>query len=252
MFESIYKKKVKDKYIEEVALILNNAIGSALPLKNAYTLAEECLRELRNYTLNETFCDDPNPRVDIMAYYSLCSLINESSSTDDKSNVLKTSVMAKILKEKLDGFEEMSLLENSICRFGEHVLSFGLSAPTEESIELIKNEAVQVIMEFMKDQELIAKEQDVEKIVKNVSSKVGDREVLKVGENILAVSVLSNAAGYYIDQGETDMANSYFMCIGKVLRKYFEGRMEKYSDYQKHALQSVMRSYGSLAEELMD
>jgi len=103
----------------------------------------------------------------------------------------------------------------------------------------------------MKDQEALVPESDVKTIVNNVSANVGDREVSKVGAQILAVSVLSNATGYLIDQGENDVAYNYFICIGAAIRKYFEGRLDSYSDYQKSALQAIMQDYRSLGEELM-
>lgn len=68
-------------------------------------------------------------------------------------------------------------------------------------------------MGLMKEQGVLVPESDVKTIVNNVSAKVGDREVSKVGARILAVSVLSNATRYFIEQGENDVAYNYFMCI---------------------------------------
>ncbi|WP_170961151.1 hypothetical protein, partial [Ectopseudomonas oleovorans] len=179
------------------------------------------------------------------------SMISETSSADDKTTVLKLSVMAGVLKEKLGPFEKMTSLEKGIFQFGEQVLAGGLSAPSSNDIDKIKSDAVQVIMGLMKEQDALVSESDVKTIVNNVSANVGDREVSKVGAQILAVSVLSNATGYFIDQGENDIAYSYFMCIGAAIRRYFEGRLDSYSDYQKSALQAIMQDYRSLGEELM-
>lgn len=226
-------------------------LGPTLPAENAYNLAEECLNELRSHISSGMFHDGPDPKEDIMAFYSMCSMISETSSADDKTTVLILWVMAEVLKEKLGPFEKMTSLEKGIFQFGEQVLAGGLSAPSSNDIDKIKSDAVQVIMGLMKEQEALVSESDVKTIVNNVSANVGDREVSKVGAQILAVSVLSNATGYFIDQGENDIAYSYFMCIGAAIRRCFEGRLDSYSDYQKSALQAIMQDYRSLGEELM-
>lgn len=251
MFGFFKKKGGKNQYLNRVAAILHENIGPTLPAENAYNLAEECLNELRSHISSGMFHDGPDPKEDIMAFYSMCSMISETSSADDKTTVLKLSVMAGVLKEKLGPFEKMTSLEKGIFQFGEQVLAGGLSAPSSNGIDKIKSDAVQVIMGLMKEQEALVSESDVKTIVNNVSANVGDREVSKVGAQILAVSVLSNATGYFIDQGENDIAYSYFMCIGAAIRRYFEGRLDSYSDYQKSALQAIMQDYRSLGEELM-
>jgi hypothetical protein len=251
MFGFLKKKNGKDQYLLRVAEILHENVGPTLPLKNAYNLAEECLSELRGNISRGMFHDGPNPKENIMAYYSMCSMVNEMSAANDKMTVLKLSVMTRALKDELGAFENMTSLEKGIWQFGEQVLADGLSAPSESEIAKIKSDSVQIIMDLMKDQEVVALEHDIKKIVDNVSSNVGDKEVSKVGERILAVSVLSNATGYYIDQGENDIARSFFMCIGAAIRKYFEGQMESYNDYQKNALRVIMQDHRSLGEELI-
>lgn len=251
MFSLFKKKSDKDKYLMRVAEILHENIGPTLPLENSYNLAEECLNELRAHISRGTFQDGQNPNEKIMAYYSMCSMISETSATDDKMTVLKLSVMANVLKGKLGAFENMTPLEKGIWQFGEQVLAGGLNAPSEGDVAKIKSDAVQIIMELMKEQEATISEHDVKTIVENVSANVGDREVSKVGDRILAVSVLSNATGYYIDQNEKYVAYSYFMCIGAAIRKYFEGQLDSYSEYQTNSLRVIMQDYRSLGEELM-
>ena len=219
MFGFFKKTSCKDQYLLKVAAILHENIGPTLPLENAYNLAQECLSELKAHISNGTFHDGRNPNEKIMAYYSMCNMISETSSADDKTIVLKLSVMAGILKGKLGSFENMTPLEKGIWLFGEQVLEGDLSAPSEGDVAKIKSNAVQIIMELMKHQEVTVSENDVIMIVENVSANVGEREVSKVGERILAVSVLSNATGYYIDQNENNIAYSYFMCIGAAIRK---------------------------------
>jgi hypothetical protein len=250
MFGIVKKKGGKDQYLLKVAEILHKNIGPILPLENAYNLAEECLDELREHISRGMFHDGPDPEQNIMAYYSMCSMISETSSADDKMNTLKLSIMAGVLKDKLGPFEKMTSLEKGIFQFGEQVLDGGLSAPSEQEIGETKSAAIQIIMGLMNEQEALVPESEVKKIVENVSANVGDREVSKVGAKVLAVSVLSNATGYFIDQGEHDVAYSYFMCIGAAIRKYFEGHLDSFSDYQISALQAIMQDYKSLGEEL--
>ncbi|GAA4106294.1 hypothetical protein [Zhongshania borealis] len=241
-------KRRKDEYLRRVVPILQKNIG---PGFNAYSLAEECLGELRGNISSGMFHDGPNPKENIMAFYSICSMISETSSADDRATILKLSVMAGVLKEKLGPFENMTSLEKGIFHYGEQVLAGGIGAPSESSIEKLKSYSVQVIMDLMKDQDADVLEHDVKQIVDNVSTNVGDREVLKVGSQILAVSVLSNATGYYIDQGESNIAHSYFKCVSAAINKYFDGQMESYNDYQKNALRVIINSHRSLGKELM-
>lgn len=251
MFGFFKKKGGKDQYLLKVAEILHENLGPTLPLENAYNLAGECLNELRGHISSGMFHDGPDPKESIMAFYSMCSMISETSSADDKMTILKLSFMAGVLKGKLGSFEKMTSLEKGIYQFGEQVLAGGLSAPSKEDIDETKSAAIQIIMGLMKEQEASVTESDVKTIVENVSANVGDREVSKVGAKVLAVSVLSNATGYFIDRGENDVAHSYFMCIGAAIRKYFEGHLDSFSDYQKSALRAIMQDYKSLGEELM-
>lgn len=248
MFDFFKKKNGNDQYLGRVAAILRENIG---PTFDAYGLAEECLNELRGNISSGMFHDGPNPKENVMTYYTICSMISETSSADDRATVLNLSVMASILKDELGSFENMTSLEKGIWQYGEHVLSGGFMAPSGGEIARIRSESVKIIMELMEDQEVRAMEADVRKIVDNVSSNVGDREVSKVGERVLAVSAMSNATGYYIDQGERNLACSYFMCVGAAIRKYFEGQMEPYTDYQKNALRVIVRDHRSLGKELM-
>ena len=111
MFGFFKKKGGKNQYLIRVAAILHENIGPTLPAENAYNLAEECLNELRSHISSGMFHDGPDPKENIMAFYSMCSMISETSSADDKMTVLKLSVMAGVLKGKLGPFEKMTSLE---------------------------------------------------------------------------------------------------------------------------------------------
>ena len=123
MFGFLKKKNEKVQYLLRVAAILHENTGPTLPLKNAYNLAEECLNELKGNISSGMFHDGPNPKENIMAYYSMCSMVNEMSAADDKMTVLKLSVMTRALKDELGAFENMTSLEKGIWQFGEQVLA---------------------------------------------------------------------------------------------------------------------------------
>lgn len=252
LFDFLKKKPIKDQYLEKVADILHSTMGPMLPLKNAYNLSAECLRELRNNISKGVFHDGPNPRETLMAYYSLCSMVHESGLKDDKMTLLKITIMAQVLIKELADQGDLSLLEKGICQFGQQVLSEDSHLHSIEDPVEIKLSTVTIIMNLMKEHGASVSQDDVSNIVENVASNVGDKEICKVGEKVLALSVLSNATGYFIDQGDIQTATKYFMCIGAAIRKYFEGQMESFSTHQSSALRSIMEDYSSLAKELME
>ena len=96
MFDFFKKKNGNDQYLGRVAAILRENIG---PTFDAYGLAEECLNELRGNISSGMFHDGPNPKENVMTYYTICSMISETSSADDRATVLNLSVMASILKD---------------------------------------------------------------------------------------------------------------------------------------------------------
>ncbi len=249
----IKTKPSKDPYLEKVASILHSTMGPALPLQNSYDLAEECLGELRSNISKGMFHDGANPREILMAYYSLCSMVNESVPSDDKMRLLEISIMARLLIDKIGDLDDLSSLEKGICQFGEHALLEGSLEYTKDDVARIKLDAVKIIMDLMSEQGANVSQESVSKIVENNSSNVGDKEVCKVGEKVLALSVLSNATGYFIDQGEIDIAHSYFLCIDAAIDKYkySKGQMESFSDHQSNAVREIMKDYSSLGNELV-
>ena len=64
----MFFKKKKDPYLENVGAILHQVLKPALPLENAYNLAEECLGDLKNDISSGAFQDGANPDEKIMAY----------------------------------------------------------------------------------------------------------------------------------------------------------------------------------------
>lgn len=242
----------RDLYLEKVADILFSTMGSVLPLQNAYSLAEECLTELRNNISKGMFHDGPNPRHALMAYYSLCSMVSDSGVTDNETVVLMCTIKAWELVDKFKDQSDLTTLEKGILQYGELALSEGANKCSKEDIELVKLGAVEKISELINEQGASVDRDDLIKIVENVSAGVGMRQICKIGDKVLVVSVLSNAVGYYIDQGDIQMAKTYFSCINPAMRKYFAGQMESFNDHQKSALRTIMEGCVSLGEELMD
>lgn len=61
---------------------------------------------------------------------------------------------------------------------------------------------------------------DIRQLVENVSALVVEREIVKVGEKVLAISALTNVTGYFIDQGDLAMANIYFRCVMAAMNRH--------------------------------
>jgi len=230
-----FKKKTnKEIYLEKVASILHQTMGAMLPLDNAHLLAEESLRELRDEISRGRFSDGPNPRENIMAYYSICTIIEESDFSNNKEALLNIASQARRLQSKLGEFESMSSLEKGTFQFGKLALSGLLIESPAADVEKIKSRIVQVIVHFMRVQE-------VAKIIQIPFSNVGSKEVLRVGENIFALSVLSFIIDYYIDQEKNDLAYSYYMCASVLSEKYINSnQVNSNSDYQTHALKGIL------------
>lgn len=243
--------KKKDQYLLAVAKILHHVFGETLPLDNAYNLAKDCFDELRQEISKGTFRDGPNPRATFMAYYCLSNMLHTSSAADNKSNLTKTYVALQVVEEEFRNINDLSMLEKGIAQFAQHVLSEINVAHSEKDVDNIKLDSVQKIVDLMTDNDFRVPREEIYKIVENVYASVGDRELLKVGENVFLISVLSNATGYFLDQENVDTASGYYSCIRPAINKHFEGKINSYSEYQKDALRQILANYESLGKEIM-
>lgn len=251
LFELFKKKAGKDQYLEKVASILHSTIGPMMPIESAYSLAAECLGELKGNISKGMFRDGANPREAVMAYYSLCSMVRESSLNDDKVTVSMVSIMAQVLADEFKDKSNLTPLEKGICLFGEHALSEGLPKHTEEDVTQIKLGTVEIIFSLVSEQGASVSRDDLRKLVANVSANIGDRDICKAGDKLLTILTLSNVTGYSIDQGDIQMANVYAHCVGAAFNKYVKGQKESFNDYQNGALRTIMERHISVVEELM-
>lgn len=251
MFFDLFKKKPSNNpYLERVASILHSTLAPMLPMPQAYSLAAECLSDLKGMIIKGVFLDGPNPRESVMAYFSLCTMVHEARSSDDGETVFKIAILAGVQGEKLKDQSSFTPLEKGICQFGARVLAEGTSTYSAEDVTKVKMGAVSVILELLQEQGASVSRDDVKQLVENVSALVVEREVVKVGDKVLAISSLTNVTGYSIDQGDLAMANVYFRCVMAAMDKYVKGQQGHLSEHQMGAIRSIMSSYKPVVQEL--
>lgn len=238
-----------EDYLIRVAGMLEEALGEILPSDSAYELASECLAELREKISQGMFYDGANPREKLMVYYSLCSMLDESGK-DDRQNLMRVTIAANILKDEVEHEKALSYLEKGVVEFGRQALSSVLDPCSSYDIESVKSNVVNIIMGLMVKYGGEVVEHDVVKIVDNVTARVGENEAAKVGEEILALSVMSNATGYYIDQKDFKTARAYFKCVEGGISLYVKGRGDAFNEHQHGALRMVIQGFNELSEEL--
>ncbi len=251
MFGLFQKKSTQDPYLAKVAAIIHTTMGPMIPLQNAYSLAAECLGELQEFISNGTFPPGPNPREVVMAYYCLCSMVRESGSSDDKQIVLKISIMASLLASEFQNQQTFTPLEKGICLFGEQTLNEDFPNQSKDDIAVLKRKAADIVYEITNSNGAPISHDDAAKLIKNVSANILETDVFKGGEKVLAISALTSITAYSIDQGEIERSNAYFNCVNAAIKKYVEGQMATFSDYQTKAINSVIRNYAPVVEELM-
>ena len=221
-----------------------------LPLPQAYSLAAECLSDLRGMISKGVLLDGPNPRESVMAYFSLCTMVHEARSSDDGDTVFKIAILAQVHGDKLRDQSSFTPLERGICQFGETVLAEGTSAHSAQDVSAVKMGAVTVVLELLQEQGASVSREDIEQLVENVSALVVEREIVKVGDKVLAISSLTNVTGYSIDQGDLTMANVYFRCVVAAMDKYVKGQQGHLSQHQLGAIRTIMASYKPVIQEL--
>ena len=251
MFGLFKSKSTKDPYLERVAVILNKTVGPELPIQNAYDLAVECLGELKANIAKGMFRPGSNPRELVMAYYCLCSMVRELGEADDKGMVLRISIMTRVLGTQLESQSGFTPLEIGIRQFGAQTLSEGVPKNSADEVAELKTRAVEILVELAAEQGEAVAKGDMKQLVENVASNIGERDICKGGDKVLALSALSNVTAYYIDQGDIRLANVFSQCFFAAVNKFFKDKMEALDSYQSGAVRSIMRDYGSVVKELM-
>ena len=250
LFDLFKKKSSNDPYLERVASILHSTLGPMLPLPQAYGLAAECLTDLKGMISKGVFLDGPNPRESVMAYFSLCTMVHEARSSDDGETVFKIAILARVRGNKLKDHSGFTPLEKGICQFGASVLAEGTSAHSAEDASKVKTGAISIILELLQEQGASVSRDDIRQLVENVSALVVEREIVKVGDKVLAISSLTNVTGYSIDQGDLAMANVYFRCVVAAMDKHVKGQQGYLSEHQMGAIRTIMASYKPVVQEL--
>lgn len=252
MFGFFKNKTKQDPYLEKVAAILHATMAPMMPLQNAYNLAMECLSELHENISKGVFRPGPNPRETVMAFYCLCSMVRESGSSDDKQIVLKVSIMAGLLASKFEDQQTFNPLEKGICVFGQQTLNEYFPNQSKDDIANLKGKAADIVFEITKSNGAPLSRDDAATLINNVSANIPETDVFKGGEKVLAISALTSITAYSIDQKDVARANKYFGCVNATLKKYVEGQMSSFSDYQGKALQTILLNYRSVVKELAE
>lgn len=249
LFDLFKKKPDNDPYLERVASILHLTLAPMLPPTQAYSLAAECLTDLEGMIDKGVFIDGPKPRESVMAYFSLCTMVHEARSSDDGETVFKIAILARVQGEKLKDQSGFTPLEKGICQFGAKVLAEDSSVHGAEDVSSVKIGAVSVILKLLEEQGASVSRDDIRQLVENVSALVVEREIVKVGDKVLAISSLTNVTGYSIDQGDLAMANVYFRCVMAAINRHVKGQ-PGLSEHQMGAVRTIMASYKPVVQEL--
>lgn len=91
---------------------------------------------------------------------------------------------------------------------------------------------------------------DLNNLIDLFSNQIGKKAVVDAGDKVFSIGVLSLGTSMCLDLGKIVKARMYFNCIGVILSKHFNGQMESYNNYQKAALDGILRDFETLEQEL--
>ena len=114
----------------------------------------------------------------------------------------------------------------------------------------IKRGAARFLWDLVQSQGARLSLDDMRQLVDNVSANIGDADIKKAGPRVLALSCLTSVTANAIDNGELAMANMYFACVSVAFEKHFKPHIQSFDAYQKNALLTIMKEYGSVVHEL--
>lgn len=114
----------------------------------------------------------------------------------------------------------------------------------------IKSGAARIVARLARDQGATVSEQDMRSLVQNVAANIGERDIGLAGEQVLAMASLTSITAYSIDQGDIDMANAYFASVMAGFEQ-LKVEWDALSPYQANALQTIIREFSSVKEELV-
>ena len=167
----------------------------------------------------------------------------------DEENEASKQIGRSLLggEEVLFNKQTKSNVHNFLKKFPEAIPKL-----TEEgTVAEIKHAAAALIFTLVKQQGELVSLDDLLKLTENVCTNIGDRDVRKGGDKLLAISALSNITANSIDRGDLKMANVYANCVGAAFEKYIKGHKASFNDYQNGALQMIMKEHMPVLKELM-
>lgn len=114
----------------------------------------------------------------------------------------------------------------------------------------IKSGAARIVARLAREQGATVSDADMRTLVENVAAKIGERDLGMAGEKVLAMAALTSITAYSIDQGDIVMANAYFACVVAGFDQV-KGEWDALSPYQASALQTIIREFSSVKDELV-
>lgn len=127
--------------------------------------------------------------------------------------------------------------------------SEGRSPTAEDNIARVKEGAAEFIARLAREQGAAVSQDDMLSLVENLSANIGERDIGLAGDKVLAMAALTSITAYSIDQGDIGMANTYFACVMAGF-DHVKGEWDALSPYQSNALQTIIREFSSVKDEL--
>lgn len=124
--------------------------------------------------------------------------------------------------------------------------------PSESDLVNIKRKASEIVSEIANANGALISRDEAAMLINNVCANIPNADVCKGGEKVLAISALSNITAYSIDQNDIDGANVYAACFFAAMKKYVEGQMSSFSDYQSQSLRMIVKEHSTVVQELME
>lgn len=136
-------------------------------------------------------------------------------------------------------------------RFSDTAVGSGLdSGDGEVGANQVKAAAAEFVTRVVREQGAPVSQEDMRRLVENVSVNIGDTHVCLAGPIVLGMSALTSITANSIDLGNVEMANVYFRCVIAAFDKHVKAQIEYFTDYQKSAIQTIIREFSSVKDEL--
>lgn len=140
-------------------------------------------------------------------------------------------------------------------RLGKYAVagtSENFPAQSESDLVNIKRKASEIVFEIANANGASISRDEAAMLINNVCANIPNADACKGGEKVLAISALSNITAYSIDQDDIDGANVYAACFFAAMKKYVEGQMPSFNEYQSQALRMIVKEHSPVVQELME